>query len=116
MFLTGIREEMQRQQVADKSEILSNELNDLFAAVDDRPGPLDIAVYNPSARVRGPVADLDPAAVLNALKVTAFGAFLVGQAATAKMLDQAPVDRQTFPRRSSWRFLFGERMKPWYQC
>ena len=51
-------------------------------------GRLDVAVYNPSARVRGPVAELDPADVRRALDVTAFGAFLMGQAAAKRMLAQ----------------------------
>lgn len=33
MFLTGIREEMQNQEVAKKSDILKNELSDLFVLV-----------------------------------------------------------------------------------
>ncbi|MEO4041349.1 SDR family NAD(P)-dependent oxidoreductase [Hoeflea sp. CAU 1731] len=57
----------------------------LFASIGDR---LDVVVYNPSARVRGPIAELDPEAVRNAIEVTAFGAFLVGQAAARRMLDQ----------------------------
>lgn len=51
-----------------------------------------VAVYNPSARTKGPVADLDPAAVRTALDVTAFGAFLMGRAAAAAMLAAEPRD------------------------
>lgn len=54
----------------------------LFA---DLPAPLAVAVYNPSARSRGPVAELDPAAVRRALDVTAFGAFLMGRLAAQAM-------------------------------
>src|SRR5687768_15193756 len=35
----------------------------LFERLDHEIGPLDIVVYNPSARVRGPFVELDPAAV-----------------------------------------------------
>lgn len=49
--------------------------------------PPRVAIYNPSARVRGPVAELAPADVARALEVTAFGAFLMGQAAARAMLD-----------------------------
>ncbi|HUK59118.1 MAG TPA: SDR family NAD(P)-dependent oxidoreductase [Stellaceae bacterium] len=56
----------------------------LFAAA----GPLDIVVYNPSARARGPVAELDPDQVLNALVVSCYGGFLVGQQAAKRMLAQ----------------------------
>ena len=58
----------------------------LFAAIG---APLRVAIYNPSARQRGPLVELDPEAVNHAIQVTAFGAFLVGQAAARKMLAQA---------------------------
>lgn len=60
----------------------------LFAGLGRAPR---VVVYNPSARVRGPIADLDPADVHRALDVTAFGAFLVGQAAARAMLAAEPV-------------------------
>ncbi|WP_127902611.1 SDR family NAD(P)-dependent oxidoreductase [Solirhodobacter olei] len=59
----------------------------LFAALGRAPR---VVVYNPSARVRGPIAGLDPAEVRRALDTTAFGAFLVGQAAARAMLATAP--------------------------
>jgi NAD(P)-dependent dehydrogenase (short-subunit alcohol dehydrogenase family) len=58
----------------------------LFAAVAAELGAPDVVVYNPSARVRGPVAELDPAAVARALAVTAFGGFLVAQQAARLMV------------------------------
>tara|TARA_R110002020_G_scaffold136630_17_gene304785 strand:+ start:1245 stop:1943 length:699 start_codon:yes stop_codon:yes gene_type:complete len=51
-------------------------------------GPLGICVYNPSYRQRGPLVDLDPAEVERSIRVTAFGSFLVGQAAARRMLEQ----------------------------
>lgn len=60
---------------------------DLFAGID---GPLRVAIYNPSARQRGPITELDPEEVRRALEITAFGAFLVGQAAARTMLSQEP--------------------------
>ncbi len=57
----------------------------VVAAIEGR---LDVAVYNPSFRVRGPLVDLDPNEVDRAVRVTAFGAFLMGQAAARRMLDQ----------------------------
>lgn len=51
-------------------------------------GRLDIAVYNPSFRVRGPLVDLDPGEVEKAVRITAFGAFLLGQAAARRMQEQ----------------------------
>ncbi|MBT9315539.1 SDR family NAD(P)-dependent oxidoreductase [Leptothoe spongobia] len=57
----------------------------LFNAVDASLGARDVVVYNPSYRTRGPIAELDPAAVQQALMVTAYGGFLVGQQATKRM-------------------------------
>ena len=58
----------------------------LFERVDAMGEPLEVAVYNPSARARGPLVELDPADVRRALEVTAFGAFLVAQGAAERML------------------------------
>ncbi|MEL6101457.1 MAG: SDR family NAD(P)-dependent oxidoreductase [Pseudomonadota bacterium] len=56
----------------------------------DLPGPCRVAIYNPSARQRGPLTDLDPEAVRRAIDVTAFGSFLMGQAAARAMLGNEP--------------------------
>jgi NAD(P)-dependent dehydrogenase (short-subunit alcohol dehydrogenase family) len=60
----------------------------LFAATDAAGGSLDLVVYNASGRARGPIVDLDPAAVEQAIKVTAFGGFLVAQQAARRMVEQ----------------------------
>lgn len=57
----------------------------LFSNIDRSADGADVVIYNPSARVRGPVADLDPAKVRDALMVTAYGGFLVGQQAAKRM-------------------------------
>ena len=62
------------------------QVNQLFSAVDQALGEPDVVVYNPSARVRGPITELDPAEVERALAVCAFGAFLVAQQAARRML------------------------------
>jgi len=49
-------------------------------------GAPDVVVYNPSARVRGPFVELDREGVANALSVSAYGGFLVAQAAAKRML------------------------------
>ena len=54
--------------------------------------PPRLVVYNASFRTRGPLVDLDPGDVRRALDVTAFGAFLTGQAAADAMLAAEPVD------------------------
>ncbi|MEO0547852.1 MAG: SDR family NAD(P)-dependent oxidoreductase [Pseudomonadota bacterium] len=60
----------------------------VFETADALGLPLDVAVYNPSARVRGGIVDLDPQAVHNAITVTAFGAFLMAQQAARRMIKQ----------------------------
>jgi NAD(P)-dependent dehydrogenase (short-subunit alcohol dehydrogenase family) len=60
----------------------------LFAAVDVAGGALDLVVYNASGRARGPIVELDPAAVAQAINVTAFGGFLVAQQAAIRMTKQ----------------------------
>lgn len=57
----------------------------LFASLDAAGTAPDLVVYNPSGRVRGPIAELDPTAVRAALEVTAFGAFLVAHEAAKRM-------------------------------
>ena len=60
----------------------------LFEKLSNDFGTLEVAVYNPSFRTRGPITDIDPADVERALAVTVFGAFLVGQAAARLMVAQ----------------------------
>lgn len=57
----------------------------LFSGVDGLPGELEIVVYNAGYRARGPLLDLDPGEVEHTLAVTAFGGFLIGQQAAARM-------------------------------
>ena len=64
----------------------ANQVAQLFEQVDKRLPPLDVVVYNPSARSRGPFVELLPADVERALMVTALGGFLVGQQAARRML------------------------------
>lgn len=58
----------------------------LFDAVDGLDGALELAIYNPSYRTRGPISELDPSEVRKALDVTAFGAFLMAHHAARRML------------------------------
>ena len=61
------------------------EVDKLFAALDSAGAP-DVVVYNASYRTRGPLIDLDPAEVQKSIAISAFGGFLVAQAATRRML------------------------------
>jgi NAD(P)-dependent dehydrogenase (short-subunit alcohol dehydrogenase family) len=63
-----------------------DQVEPLFAALDRENRTPDAVVYNASYRTRGPFVELDPAEVEKALAVTAFGGFLVAQAAVKRML------------------------------
>ena len=58
----------------------------LFDDVVHSLGVPDLVLYNASARARGPLVDLEPAEVEHALRVSAYGGFLVGQQAAKHML------------------------------
>ena len=58
----------------------------LFADVEATEGIPNLVVFNPSRRIPGALVDIDPGEVAAALMVTAFGGFLVGQAAARRML------------------------------
>ena len=62
------------------------------ALFDTLPEPPRVVVYNPSFRVRGPVAELAAEDVRRAVEVTAIGAFLAGKHAARRMLEAEPVD------------------------
>ena len=62
------------------------QVDKLFADLDAGPGVPDVVVYNASYRTRGPFVDLDAAEVEKAIAITAYGAFLVAQAAARRML------------------------------
>ncbi len=62
-----------------------DDVEQLFQNLDSDFGELDTVVYNPSARVRGPFIELDPDEVQNAIQITAYGAFLVAQAALKRL-------------------------------
>ncbi len=58
----------------------------LFAGADRALGPLDVVLYNASSRTRGPFLDLDPGEVKTSIEVSAYGGFLVAQAAARRMV------------------------------
>ena len=58
----------------------------LFAEVEKQQGTPSLVVYNASYRVRGPLVGLDPKEVERTIAVSAFGGFLVAQAAAKRML------------------------------
>jgi short-subunit dehydrogenase len=62
------------------------EVDKLFADLDAAQAVPDVVVYNASYRTRGPFVELDPAEVAKSMEITAFGGFLVAQAAARRML------------------------------
>ena len=60
----------------------------LFDALDATTGTPDLVVYNPSARLRGSITELDPVVTRAAIETTCFGAFLVAQQAARRMLER----------------------------
>lgn len=66
---------------------------DVAAFFAGLPAAPRVVIYNPSARMRGSIADLDPESVRNSVEVTAFGAFLAGREAARLMLAAEPDDR-----------------------
>ena len=89
----------------------AEEVDRLFATVDAGGERLDLVVYNPSARARGPVTELEPEAVQHAIMVTAFGGFLVARSAAQRMQRQghgtilftgASASVKGYPRSSSF--------------
>ncbi len=64
----------------------SREVESAFDSVEKRWGVPDLVVYNASYRVRGPFVGLAPPEVERTLAVSAFGGFVVGQAAAKRML------------------------------
>ena len=62
------------------------EVNKLFSDVVSNLGIPHVVVFNPSARVRGAITDINPEDVRDALLVSTYGGFLVGQAAATLMV------------------------------
>jgi NAD(P)-dependent dehydrogenase (short-subunit alcohol dehydrogenase family) len=62
------------------------EVEQLFADLEVAGATPEIVIYNASFRARGPLVELDPAAVERSIAVSAFGAFLVAQQAARRML------------------------------
>ena len=60
----------------------------MFAAAEAKWGVPDLVVYNAGYRVRGPLVSLDAKEVERTIMVSAFGGFLVGQAAARRMLSR----------------------------
>jgi NAD(P)-dependent dehydrogenase (short-subunit alcohol dehydrogenase family) len=58
----------------------------LFDEAEAKIGTPDLVIYNPSARVRGRIVDIDALEVRRAIEISAFGGFLVTQQAARRMV------------------------------
>ena len=61
-------------------------VSNLFKELDNTIGTPNLVIYNAAARVRGSIAELDPAQTQKAIEVTCYGAFLVAQESAKRML------------------------------
>ena len=83
--LKGLKEETNATTFkCDASNIES--VSSLFKETDKTIGTPNLVIYNPSARLRGSITELDPEQTQKAINVTCFGAFLVAQEASKRML------------------------------
>ena len=69
----------------DASDIES--VQNLFKEID-KIGVPNLVIYNPSMRVKGSITEIDAIQVQKAINVTCFGAFLVSQEASKRMLER----------------------------
>lgn len=81
-------ESLAKQTEATRHRCDASDPTEVARLFSELESPLRVVVYNPSARQRAPLIDLDPEAVRTAIQVTAYGAFLVGQEAARRMLEQ----------------------------
>ena len=65
---------------------MQKDVENLFIQNDKLLGPPNLVIYNPSARVRGGIAEVDPVETQKAINITCFGAFLCAQQAATRML------------------------------
>ena len=64
-------------------------VDELFAHIDRQFSKLDVCLFNASARAPGPINEVDRVQARTALLISAYGGFLVAQAAAQRMLPQA---------------------------
>ena len=69
----------------DASDIKS--VRNLFKEID-KIGVPNLVIYNPSMRVKGSITEIDAIKVQKAINVTCFGAFLISQEASKRMLER----------------------------
>ena len=85
--LKSIKEELNANIFKCDASSQSDVLN-LFEKLDEIDEEPNLVIYNPSARVRGPIEELDIEKSKEALNITSFGAFLVAQQSVIRMKKQ----------------------------
>jgi short-subunit dehydrogenase len=65
-----------------------DQVRSLFQKLDKSLGTPNLVIYNPSARVRGGIVEVDPEDTQKAINITCFGAFLVAQEAAKRMVER----------------------------
>ena len=85
----------------------------LFAEVDGQFPQLDVCLYNASARAPGPIEDVNREQARAALMVSAFGGFLVAQAAAQRMLKRGPARSCSRAHRRASRAIRSRRCLRW---
>jgi len=61
-------------------------VENLFKEMDKKIGTPNLVIYNPSARIKGSITELDAKKTQDAINVTCFGAFLVAKEAAKRMI------------------------------
>lgn len=84
--LVALSDELAAIRIAADATKLEN-VNRLFQEVEQQLGIPTVVVYNPSWRVRGAFVELDPVEVAKTIEVTAYGGFLVAQAAAKRQIE-----------------------------
>ena len=83
--LRNLKEEINAQTFKCESSDIES-VSNLFKETDKTIGIPNLVIYNPSVRLKGSITELDPKQTQEAINVTCFGAFLVAQEASKRML------------------------------
>jgi len=89
------------------------EVASLFEDVERGMGAPDVVVYNASNRVRGPFVSLDPKDVEQAIRVSAFGGFLVAIEAARRMIAHGHGRSCSPAPPPASRAMLNRRRSPW---
>tara|TARA_Y100000590_G_C15306186_1_gene858316 strand:- start:22 stop:699 length:678 start_codon:yes stop_codon:yes gene_type:complete len=83
--LNNLKSEINAETIKCDSSCIE-EVYNLFQKTDQIIGIPDLVIYNPSARIRGNISELNPTDTQKAINVTCFGAFLVAQQSANRMI------------------------------